>query len=98
MRIVGCWLGLIRLVRQKYILKLKISVYDFEVVTVVNCGEQLQHDLLGLCLGHHMVWLALPVLIELTTRQILHDHDDLVLLGKRKGAVHFHNMPVLQFF
>ena len=53
---------------------------DSLAMAVVESGGKLQHDFCHLTLRHLSFWKALPVLVKFSTCEVLHHHDQLLLI------------------
>ena len=77
-------------------MELDIAMDDSLAVAVVEGLGQLEHDLGNLLLRHLSVLEALPILVELTSSQVLHHDDQLAFLGFRDGVKKLNNVLVAE--
>jgi len=76
---------LINLLQKYDVLEFHVPVNDPTVVAVVESGGQLQHDLGDFALWHLSIRKTFPIFIQLATCQVLHYHNQLLLLRFRNG-------------
>ena len=71
-------------------------MYYVLVVAVVDGLGQLEHNFEDFFFGHPSILESLPVVVQFTTRQKLHNHDKLLLFWLWKRVNQFYYVLVLQ--
>lgn len=70
---------------------------DLAAVAVVDGVQKLKEKLVAVLLTKLPIVLRFPEVVKLSSFQILHHDDELLLLWQREVIVKFHDVPVPQF-
>ena len=70
---------------------------DLLGVTVVNSFDQLSENCLNFIFWHPSVLKPMPIVVQLTSLQVLHNHYQLIFIGVREVLEHLYDIFVRQF-